>query len=80
MFTRFSSGGTKSVLHSDSSENLHCVVSGQKRFVLIDPQYAHKIGQEYFTQGYYNIDVDKLVSSEPNMISVCVCVYTAGWI
>ena len=51
------------MLHSDSSENLHCVVSGQKRFVIIDPKYASNIGQEYFTKGYFDVDVDKLVSS-----------------
>ena len=27
----FSSGGTKSVLHTDTYENLHCLVSGHKR-------------------------------------------------
>ena len=49
------------MLHSDSSENLHCVVSGQKRFILIEQKYASKIGQEYFTKGYFDVDVEKLV-------------------
>ena len=31
VYVWFSSGGTKSVLHTDTYENLHCLVSGQKR-------------------------------------------------
>ncbi len=58
---RFSSGGTKSVLHTDSYENLHCVVSGVKIFLLIEPHYSQVIGPEHASQGYYNMDVDALV-------------------
>ena len=58
---RLSSGGTKSVLHSDQIENLHCVVSGVKTFILIDKKYSEVIGSEYASQGHYNIDVDAYV-------------------
>ena len=34
-----SSGGTESVLHSDQYDNLNCVLSGSKRFLLIDSAY-----------------------------------------
>lgn len=57
--SRFSSGGTRSVLHTDAHDNLHCLVSGVKEFVLIDPQYIDTIGPEHRAQGFYNIDVDQ---------------------
>lgn len=56
---RFSSGGTKSVLHTDSYENLHCLVSGKKEFVMIEPHYSKTVGEEHQNQGFYNIDVDR---------------------
>ena len=34
----FSSGGTKSLLHTDSQENLNCVLDGHKEFVM-----AHRV-------------------------------------
>ena len=55
----FSSGGTNSVLHSDSSENLHCLVSGMKKLVLIDPRYSKIIGPEHEQKGFYDINVEK---------------------
>ena len=55
----FSSGGTKSVLHTDSYENLHCLVSGRKEFVLIEPHYSAVIGPEHARKGYYDIDVER---------------------
>ena len=61
MFFRFSSGGTKSVLHTDSYENLHCLVSGLKEFVLIPPEFSDVIGPEHAELGYYYIDVEKYV-------------------
>lgn len=54
----FSSGGTKSVLHSDSFENFHCVISGTKVFVLIEAKYSKDIGPEHESTGFYMIDVD----------------------
>ena len=61
MALRFSSGGTRSVLHTDAFDNLHCLVSGVKEFLLIEPRYIDTIGPEHRTQGYYNIDVDQSV-------------------
>lgn len=58
-FIWFSSGGTRSVLHTDSGENLHCVVSGRKEWVLIEPKYAEEIGAEHKQKGFYDIDVDR---------------------
>jgi len=58
---RFSNGGTKSVLHTDSYENLHCLASGIKEFVLIPPEFSDIIGPEHAKLGYYYIDVEKYV-------------------
>ena len=55
----FSSGGTKSVLHTDTQENLHCLVSGKKKFVIIEPHFTESIGPEHKKQGFYNIDVER---------------------
>jgi len=41
-----SSGGTSSVVHTDSSDNIICVFRGQKSFILVDPSlHADKVGQ-----------------------------------
>ena len=56
---RFSSGGTKSVLHTDDLENFHCVVSGRKEFVMFEPHYSEVIGPEHERLGYYYVDVEK---------------------
>jgi hypothetical protein len=37
----FSSGGTKSVVHTDDYENVLCVLDGKKELVLVD-SYKHK--------------------------------------
>ena len=47
------------MLHTDAFDNLHCLVSGVKEFLLIEPQYIDTIGSEHKTQGYFNIDVDQ---------------------
>ena len=36
-----SSGGTKSVIHSDGFENVLCQFSGRKRFLLWPPSHFH---------------------------------------
>lgn len=61
MFTYmwFSSGGTKSVLHTDSFENFHCLVSGRKEFVLMEPHFASVIGPEHALKGYFDVDVER---------------------
>ena len=68
---RFSSGGTKSVLHTDSLENMHCLVAGQKEFIMIPPQYAKVIGPEWATQGYFNMDVEQVnMTAYPGLVDV----------
>ena len=45
----FSSGGTKSVVHTDSVDNINCVFSGNKSFVLVDPsKYWEEVRPFYF--------------------------------
>ena len=40
----FSGGGTKSVVHTDSVDNMNCVYDGDKFFVMVDPKkYAEKV-------------------------------------
>lgn len=53
------------MLHTDAFENLHCLVSGVKEFVLIDPEYTDVIGPELRAQGYYSLDVDRWVVTAP---------------
>ena len=33
----FSSGGTKSVVHTDSIDNINCLFRGEKTLVMVDP-------------------------------------------
>lgn len=41
----FSSGGTKSVVHTDSVDNVNCLYRGEKQFVMVDPdKYRDKVG------------------------------------
>ena len=70
---RFSNGGTKSVLHTDSYENLHCLASGIKEFVLIEPSYSEIIGPEHKDLGYYHIDVERFTHYMLN--TVCTYVH-----
>ena len=42
----FSNGGTKSVLHYDSAENINCLFAGTKELYLIDPnKYEDQVRQ-----------------------------------
>ena len=34
----FSSGGTKSVVHTDAVDNILCLFRGEKVFVMVDPE------------------------------------------
>jgi len=36
----YSSGGTSSVVHTDSVENMNCLVAGIKKFVFVSPEHA----------------------------------------
>ena len=78
----FSSGGTKSVLHSDSYENFHCLVSGRKEFILIEPHYSEVIGPEHQVKGYYDIDVEKYVVDHTHWEELwIICVFPVSeWI
>ncbi len=67
----FSSGGTKSVVHTDTIENLHCLISGTKKFVMIKPQFAALIGPEHKKKGFYDIDVDSVnMTTYPNLAKI----------
>ena len=39
----FSSGGTNSYVHTDQVDNLHCVFSGNKYFIMVHPKYLEKV-------------------------------------
>ncbi|GAB1602999.1 bifunctional peptidase and arginyl-hydroxylase JMJD5-like [Argonauta hians] len=55
----FSSGGTKSVIHTDSLDNINCLFRGDKDIVFVDPKYKDKI--KLSTHGSYSdIDVDRM--------------------
>lgn len=45
----FSSGGTKSVLHFDSVENINCLFSGSKKFIMIDKVCTPLISTIFYT-------------------------------
>lgn len=66
----FSSGGTSSVLHVDSSENLHCLVDGVKRFVLIHKDDRERIGMDRLSDGSFTMDVDRVDMTKFNMARV----------
>jgi len=52
-----SSGGTSSVVHTDSSDNIICVYRGQKNFVMVDPSlYADKVRTFYLD---FETDLDQ---------------------
>ncbi|XP_077863544.1 tRNA wybutosine-synthesizing protein 5-like [Saccoglossus kowalevskii] len=60
-FMWFSSGGTKSVLHFDTVDNINCVFSGTKEFLLIDPnEYSNKIEIDHPEGNYCGVDVDRV--------------------
>ena len=48
------------MLHTDTYENLNCVVSGRKEFVLFDAHFSAVIGPEHAAQSYYDLDVDRV--------------------
>lgn len=55
-----SSGGTKSVLHTDALENIHCVLSGSKTFLLSDKTHSEKIIFDHPEDGYSSLNVDEV--------------------
>lgn len=55
----FSSGGTKSVVHTDAVENINCLLRGDKEFVMIDPlRYGDKVDLDHPEGSYSDVDVD----------------------
>ncbi|XP_013411943.1 jmjC domain-containing protein 5 [Lingula anatina] len=58
----FSSGGTKSVLHSDDIDNINCLMDGTKRLIFIDKKYKDLVEKDGFREdgGYSSVDVEKV--------------------
>lgn len=59
-----SSGGTCSLLHSHADHDLHCVLSGRKDFILVDPKYKTSLSYHdkppYVGSGYSDLDTDRI--------------------
>ncbi|EDV25228.1 uncharacterized protein TRIADDRAFT_56961 [Trichoplax adhaerens] len=55
----FSSGGTKSVLHTDGYQNLNCLFRGTKDLVMINSSYPREELIEVSKGAYSNVDVDR---------------------
>lgn len=57
----FSSGGTKSVVHTDSVDNVNCLYRGEKQFVMVDPdKYRDKVDIDHPEGSYSGVDVDSV--------------------
>ncbi|XP_076466730.1 tRNA wybutosine-synthesizing protein 5-like [Babylonia areolata] len=56
----FSSGGTKSVIHTDSFDNIICVIRGEKAFVMVDPARDRDKIKLHYDGAYSDIDVDSV--------------------
>ncbi|RDD43635.1 Lysine-specific demethylase 8 [Trichoplax sp. H2] len=56
----FSSGGTKSVLHTDGYQNLNCLFRGTKDLVMINSSYPREELIEVSKGAYSNVDVDSV--------------------
>ncbi|XP_067946178.1 uncharacterized protein [Watersipora subatra] len=59
-FMWFSSGGTSSVVHTDSVENMNCLVAGKKRFIFVSPQQSDLVPIDHPEGAYSGIDVDNV--------------------
>ncbi len=55
----FSNGDTKSVVQTATFENLHCLISGTKKFVMMEPHFSEYFGPEHYKKGFYDIDIDQ---------------------
>ncbi|XP_071842016.1 uncharacterized protein [Apostichopus japonicus] len=59
-----SSGETASLIHFDADHNLHCLLSGRKDFVMIDPMYSEELYMARYDpntgSGYSKVDVDMI--------------------
>lgn len=57
----FSSGGTKSVVHTDAVDNILCLFRGEKTFVMVDPnKYGDRVAIDHPEGAYSDIDVDNV--------------------
>ncbi|KAJ8026801.1 Lysine-specific demethylase 8 [Holothuria leucospilota] len=56
-----SGGGTKSVLHNDNVDNINCIFSGRKEFLLLNyTKYKDDIIFDRIEEGAMSVDVDKV--------------------
>ncbi|XP_033740827.1 uncharacterized protein LOC117327771 isoform X1 [Pecten maximus] len=57
----YSSGGTNSVVHTDSVDNINCLYRGKKEFILVDPsKYGDKVDLDRPEGSYSAVDVDRV--------------------
>lgn len=57
----YSSGGTHSVVHTDSVDNINCLYRGRKEFILVDPsKYGDKVDLDRPEGSYSAVDVDRV--------------------
>ncbi|KAL4233739.1 hypothetical protein ACF0H5_008419 [Mactra antiquata] len=57
----YSSGGTKSVVHTDSVDNINCLYRGEKTLVFVDPsKYGDKVDIDKPQGAYSTMDVDSV--------------------
>ena len=56
----FSSKDTNSHLHYDNIQNLMCVISGSKRFIMIDKKHAHHVTIDVPKGDYSAVDTDEV--------------------
>lgn len=56
-----SGGGTKSVLHNDNVDNINCIFSGRKEFLLLNyTRYKNDVIFDQIEDGAMSVDVDKV--------------------
>ncbi|XP_076305315.1 bifunctional peptidase and arginyl-hydroxylase JMJD5-like isoform X2 [Tachypleus tridentatus] len=55
-----SSGGTKSVLHIDSMDNLNCILDGSKVAFLVNHTLTKNVNIDYEDGSYSGVDVEKV--------------------
>lgn len=55
----FSSGGTKSVVHTDQVDNINCLIRGEKSFVMVDSKYKEFVPLDRTNGTFSSLDVDR---------------------
>ncbi|XP_071507437.1 bifunctional peptidase and arginyl-hydroxylase JMJD5-like [Diadema antillarum] len=56
----YSSGGTKSVLHFDSLDNINCVMDGRKDIFLVDKREKDNVHIDHPEGSFSGVDVDRV--------------------